>query len=227
MSVESMFLNPYWQALQTEQAALAIGAEQACRFPADVIPFLGVKTPDEEGMRAARDLLALGETIYTTGDSLAKVPGLQHVIEIPGLQMHFRGVIPKPQGTVAIRELGSADANAMVALTLVAFPGFFRQRTCILGRYFGVEVEGELVAMAGERLSLPGFREISAVCTRPGHTGRGYAALLIAEVLRVQAAAGVRSFLQVAASNGRAIALYERLGFQRTAKILFHKLRRN
>jgi hypothetical protein len=36
-----------------------------------------------------------------------------------------------------------------------------------------------LVAMAGERLRLPGWTEISAVCTAPSHQGRGRATTLV------------------------------------------------
>jgi hypothetical protein len=36
-----------------------------------------------------------------------------------------------------------------------------------------------LVAMAGERLRLPGWTEISAVCTAPSHQGRGRATALV------------------------------------------------
>lgn len=67
--------------------------------------------------------------------------------------------------------------------------------------------------MAGERLRVPGWTEISAVCTDPDHRGRGLATRLVRAV-----AAGIRErgdtpFLHAAASNARAIALYESLGF--------------
>jgi predicted GNAT family acetyltransferase len=114
----------------------------------------------------------------------------------------------------------------MVALTNVAFPGFFRPRTHVLGQYFGIEADGQLIAMAGERLALPGYREISAVCTHPAHTGKGHAAALVQHLIRIHAAAGLRSFLHAGQANHRAIALYERLGFTRTRPILFHSLRR-
>jgi len=44
-----------------------------------------------------------------------------------------------------------------------------------LGRYFGVIENGRLAAMAGERMGMPGFREVSAVCTHPDFLGRGLA----------------------------------------------------
>ena len=233
LRLEEMFASPFRYALETEQAGLAIGSGLALRFPADVIPFAGLSAPGAASVAALRELLAPGESIYVTGETPAAVAGLEREIELPGWQMQFDGLIPEPREEhvpsmreLAIRELHAVDAPAMVALTDVAFPGYFRPRTYILGRYFGIEIGGTLVAMAGERLALPGYREISAVCTHPAHTGRGHAAILIRHLMRVHAAAGLRSFLHVAQANQRAIALYERLGFTRTRPILFHGLRR-
>lgn len=228
----TMFPNPFWQALTTEHAAIAQGSGPARRYPADVIPFGGVAEPDTLSMQALRDLLAPDESIIITGERLADAPGLTHVGTLPGLQM----LLPDAAATASdpassvpnqIVALTGADAAAMVALTDVAFPGFFRPRTYILGSYWGIRINGELVAMAGERVAVPGYREISAVCTHPAHTGKGYAAALVQHVARDHASRGLRSFLHVAANNDRAIALYERLGFTTTTGILFHRLRRS
>ena len=74
---------------------------------------------------------------------------------------------------------------------------------------------GKLVAMAGERLKIPGYTEVSAVCTHPEHTGHGYARILMAEVMRRIVGRGETPLLHVREDNGRAIELYERLGFTR------------
>ena len=80
--------------------------------------------------------------------------------------------------------------------------------------------------MAGERLALPGIREISAVCTHPDHRGRGYAARLIRHVQGEHLAAGLKSFLHVSDYNANAIALYERLGFVTVGATRFTRVRR-
>ena len=71
----------------------------------------------------------------------------------------------------------------------------------------------DLIAMAGERLRLSGWTEISAVCTDPAHRGRGLATRLVRAV-----AAGIRErgetpFLHAAADNASAIRPYESSGF--------------
>jgi predicted GNAT family acetyltransferase len=44
--------------------------------------------------------------------------------------------------------------------------------------------DGKLVAMAGERLKVPGYPEVSVVCTHPEHAGKGYARILMTAVMR-------------------------------------------
>jgi ribosomal protein S18 acetylase RimI-like enzyme len=226
--MEDIFANPYWHSLLTEHAGIAIGSALARRFPSDVIPFAGAPTWNEATLTALRNLLTPNESIIVTGDPIPSIPGLEPTLDLPGLQMHVEAPPPNPDPNHSrtIRELHPEDAPAMVALTDIAFPGYFRPRTYILGQYFGIEILGQLIAMAGERLALPGYREISAVCTHPAHTGKGYAAALVQHLLRVHAAAGLRSFLHVAQANTRAVALYERLGFTTTRSIHFHGIRR-
>ena len=71
----------------------------------------------------------------------------------------------------------------------------------------------KLVAMAGERLRLPGFVEISAVCTAPAWRGRGYASALVAQLGHAILQRGKIPFLHVHGENRQAIAVYRRLGF--------------
>ena len=68
--------------------------------------------------------------------------------------------------------------------------------------------------MAGERMRLDGAVEISAVCVSPEHRGRGYAAFLVAWLVRRLREEGVTPFLHSFTDNSSAIALYERLGFR-------------
>jgi predicted GNAT family acetyltransferase len=101
----------------------------------------------------------------------------------------------------------------MLALAKMTKPGPFGMRTRELGTYLGIRIEGQLAAMAGERLHLPGYTEISAVCTHPNHVGRGYARTLMVELIRQIRNRNEIPILHVRPENARAIELYRRLGF--------------
>jgi predicted GNAT family acetyltransferase len=146
-------------------------------------------------------------------------PGWIQIAATPLLQMLHDG---SEAGNHApeIIELGEADVPEMMALTQLTKPGPFAQRTHELGTYLGIRKNGALVAMAGERLRVPGHTEVSAVCTHPDHLGRGYAAVLMSAVMQKIRERGERAFLHVRADNDRAIGLYRRLGFR--DRVLLH-----
>lgn len=75
-------------------------------------------------------------------------------------------------------------------------------------------------------MKVPGYTEVSAVCTHPNHTGKGYARELMLEVMRGTQHRGETSFLHVRQDNRRAVELYERLGFRTRMVVQFTVLRR-
>jgi predicted GNAT family acetyltransferase len=109
--------------------------------------------------------------------------------------------------------LDAGDVPDMLALVEVTHPGPFGPRTIELGEYIGVRRQGILVAMAGERMRLDGFTEISAVCVHPSCRGQGLAAELVSTLVRSIASRGETPFLHVFNSNRAAIELYLKLGF--------------
>jgi len=135
--------------------------------------------------------------------------------------------VAPPTPALGIVPLSSNNASEMVALTDLAFPGFFRSRTCEMGSDYGVRSEGELIAMGGERITLDGYPEISGICTHPAHRGRGPAASLIWHLARNHRREGLVSWLHVSAENHHAIELYLRLGFTLARKVKLHRLCRS
>ena len=124
-------------------------------------------------------------------------------------------------------ELGERDVPEMMALAALTKPGPFGRRTRELGAYLGIRESGNLVAMAGERLRVPGYTEVSAVCTHPDHVGRGHARALITEMVKQICNRNEVPFLHVRADNLRAIGLYEHMGFRKRALVQFAVIRRN
>lgn len=123
-----------------------------------------------------------------------------------------------------IEELGEADAPAMLALATLTRPGPFRSRTRELGPFVGIKRGGELVAMAGRRLRVDGFTELSGVCTHPDHRGQGYAAVLSRLVVGEILATGEAAFLHAFADHEATIAFYRGLGFQTRARMIYTSL---
>jgi len=139
------------------------------------------------------------------------------------LQMIGEGPIEDPGGP-PIRTLGPEYREAILALTALVYPHYFRPRTTELGRYTGIVDGPQLHAMLGERMGFPGYREISAVCTHPDHVGRGLARHLLAAASTELRAAGTTPFLHVSAQNTRAVRLYEQNGYRTRTGLAFWSL---
>jgi predicted GNAT family acetyltransferase len=120
--------------------------------------------------------------------------------------------VETPTNGVDIVTLGVDDVPAMMELTALTRPGPFSARTHELGTFLGIRVDGQLVAMAGERMKPAQYTEITAVCVHPSHRGRGYGQMLLGAVARQIVSRGEIPFLHVFTSNHSAIALYRRQG---------------
>jgi GNAT superfamily N-acetyltransferase len=224
---ENLFANPIWHALQTKHSHFAVASGEACRYPADVAPFAAVSTPTRNAVQSLHSLLMPGEYVWLIGQNCPSVPELSCERNLECLQMVLPEEITPPAPAPGIVPLSSTNASEMVALTDLAFPGFFRRKTCEMGSYYGIRSDGELIAMGGERLTLDGFPEISGVCTHPAHRGQALAASLIWELVRNHRRDGLVSWLHVSAENHQAIELYQRLGFTLARKVKLHRIRRN
>jgi len=87
-------------------------------------------------------------------------------------------------GTPGTIVLGPDDVPAMMELAELTKPGPSSARTYELGTFLGIRVGNQLAAMAGERMKLDGYSEITAVWTHPSNRGRGYAQALLSAVSR-------------------------------------------
>jgi len=220
---ESLFLNPVWHALRGPHRHLARTEGGACRYPADVVPFAAIDAPSATAFAALRSLLEPDESVWIA-DYGRTAPGLTVVDALECVQMVLPGSVDMSAPSRELLPLSAAHAQEMVALTDVAFPGFFRPATYRMGSYFGARVRGELVAMGGERLLLPGHPEMSAICTHPEHRGEGLATDVIRHLARLHRRAGLVSWLHVGAANRRAIDLYAGLGFERVRSLMLHRI---
>ena len=219
----SLLDNAVWHALTTRHASVAEGEGRARRYPPDVSVFGAVDAFDAASWVDLADVASHVGHVTLFRDAIPPAPpGWAVTLEGVGHQMVLEALVATP--VPPVRRLAAGDVPRMLDLVARTRPGPFEARTIELGSYFGVFDGDELVAMAGERLRLPGFTEISAVCTDPSARGRGLAAGLSAHVATAILARGDTPFLHHARENDGARRVYERLGFVFRRRVVFRTL---
>jgi len=214
--------NPVWQALCSYQSHFNIGGSMLKIFPQNVSPFAGMEHWDERDLPLLLQHLPANRPFSVMIARQVQLPeDLEIVFTCPLYQMC--GIKPAPffNPGLNIRSLGYEDVNQMLELTNKTKPGPFLEKTIDMGRYYGIFENGKLISMAGERLRLDGFIEISAICTDPEHLGKGYASALTSLLARNIYAAGDTPFLHVKTDNLRAIDVYRRAGFEIRTEVYF------
>jgi ribosomal protein S18 acetylase RimI-like enzyme len=215
---EALLDNPIWNSLCTGHAGIAIGADVgrglARRYPHAVGPLSGMLEQTDDAYADLAMIVPEGDVAVLFLQEAAKAPAGWEMVRDGSLVQMICREVPEAAGLAeAIVPLTDEDVAEMVALATLTEPGPFREGTATLGGFVGIRVDGRLAAMAGERLSPTGFKEISAVCTHPDFRGRGYARALVAKVARNIYSDGRVPFLTALAGNVGAIRVYEQLGF--------------
>lgn len=219
--------DPVGESLRSRHRHLARRHASALGYVPEVASFVAVRVePHASDWADLAVLLGRGGLADLFSSPAKPPPGWEPVFHVQGLQL------VGPVATVAsdddgprLVDLAPADVPEMLDLAARTRPGPFFPGTVAMGAYVGVREHGRLVAMAGERLRPPGWTEISAVCTDPDATGRGFATRLVRRIAAGILARGDRPFLHVAADNAAAIALYQRLGFVTRRRVTFRGFR--
>jgi predicted GNAT family acetyltransferase len=224
----AMLDNPVWYALTTRQTAIALGDHLARRYPPEIAPFGAVAANDAEAFDSLARLIPSGESVALIGDHPVIGDTWELLRRVTLVQMIYEGpALASVEANRTITPLSPADIPAMLQLVAITHPGPFLPRTIELGRYLAIWQEGHLAAMAGERLHVPGYREISAVCTHPAFQRRGYARELVLHLMHEIQRMGDIPFLHVFGENTGALILYEAMGFTRRAELPLYVLRRH
>ena len=203
----------FWNALTGPHAVHASGAGGARRYARGFSPIIAFADSAHPDFAALAPFCAAGEVFYCEGWQGPCPDGWRIDTQTRMLRMVWQGGDGEAGCATAAVALGAADVDAAVGLATLCRPGPFGPRTIELGDYYGVVDDGRLIAMAGQRMRVPGYTEISGVCTDPAARGRGLARQLMQRLIHQQMAQGERPFLHVMRENAAAHALYLRMGF--------------
>jgi ribosomal protein S18 acetylase RimI-like enzyme len=213
--------NPSWTALTTHQSEIALVDGMARRFPPEMtyhgaLALLIPPAWDSLARLAARNPVALFST-----SPLFLPPGWTIVRHVESFQMVYEGPpIAPAAASASVVELKESDLPEMQTVYEATRPG---RKMCArnqkLGVFLGMRCDGRLAAIAGLRMHLPGYREITTVGTLPQFEGRGCATALVAALVDRIRARNERPFLNVQTDNVRAIEIYRRLGFRERTRL--------
>lgn len=222
MSTSHPLDNPIWQALAGPHVPLSIARGAARHYRFDVAPFSAIVDRTVEAYNdlavdlrprlEARLFRSQEEPAPHGWETVNAKPMLQMVLENEAALGHLNS------NSEEIVSLFEEDTDAMLDLAETTKPGPFSRGRLLLGQHVGVKREGRLIAMAGPRLRLTGFRELSAICVCPEARKTGLGGALTRVLARKFLMEGDTPFLHVFTDNP-AIDLYSRLGFRTRKKL--------
>lgn len=220
--------RPVWASLTNAHGHLSVGGDMARRYAPDVNRFASACDDSDAALDALTHLVQPADQIFILQVPEIAIPaGLTAIKRAMGVQMVASVPVAPPDfGPNDIVLLGDQDEAEMLALATLTEPGPFLRHTRCMGSFFGIRIDGRLVAMAGERFRFPGYTEVSGVCTHPDFRGHRLAGCLSRHVAAAIAARGEIAILHAWKDNATAISLYEKLGFRLRCEVFVAVLRR-
>jgi Predicted acetyltransferase len=211
--------NPVWYSLSESHQSFAIDYGNIKFYHPDYCPFGGFKQIENISAHISQ-YAELADNFYVIGEKPEFSNALKLNKELVCLQMVIdnKTVIDIHEN---ILKLGEEQVNDLLKLVNLVQPGYFKKKTALMGNYYGILKNNELIAVTGERMQMNKYVEVSAVITHPGYEGKGYAKQLIAHTTNRIFDQNRIPYLHVAETNVVAIKLYEKLGFQTRRKISF------
>ena len=217
--------NPIWNALITGNKAFSLGNEHARYYDREMGAFAGLKNNKGSELDSLLNLTPFETPVVLFTPGEIEISSNWKVnVKRPLLQMVFENKNAIVPDLSDLKPLTQENIEAMIDLTGRTKPGPFLSRTIEFGNYMGIFDNNRLVAMTGQRLQPDPYTEISAVCTDPEYTGKGYAAKLIMDQVKKIKAVSRIPFLHLFSDNMPAYNLYKKQGFQTRKEMLVYVL---
>ncbi len=211
MSLEKL-KNPIWYSLVSDHKSLALG-EQVKKYPSDMAFFTAVENKETFDERELQNLLSENEKAIFVGE----IPQLSQKWEVLKetyvTQMICEKKVEVPEADWEIKLLTTDDIPQMIELTNKVFPEYFRPNSMALGPYIGIFQEDLLIAMVGIRMRIPGFEEVSTLCTHPDFSGKGLGRYIFSYLTKRCMDKNLLPFGHVVEPNDPAVAMYKRFGW--------------
>jgi len=195
------------------------------RLGALALCFEGLKPPALFLVGEAAGLAALlaeatlpGEVCLTCRQEHLRAAQDAYAIEhpTPMWRMVLRQELFRPEQGRCVR-LGPQDLGRLEAFYAAGGGEAYSPRQVEQGPFYGTEVKGQLVAVAGTHLvsQVHSIGAVGNVFTVPAWRGHNYAAITTSAVVTELLEHGIRTVvLNVSQANAEAIRVYERLGFE-------------
>ncbi len=211
--------NPVWYSLLEIHQEMCVDYGEIKFYNPEYCSFGGFQNKDNYSEKI--DLYSkITNNFYLVGEKPKISNKLKINKELVCLQMVCDSKIDL-EITENIIALNNNHSNELFNLINLVQPGYFKEKTHLLGNYFGIFKNKKLVAVTGERMKMNDFTEISAVVTHPDYLGNGFAKQLVAFTVNYNLKLGKIAYLHVLENNIGAINLYEKLGFKTRRKISF------
>jgi GNAT superfamily N-acetyltransferase len=212
--------NPVWNALSENHANFCIDFANYKFYKPEYSPF-GAFVNVDNNSNALKAYSKLIHNFYVVGNEPQQMPeNLRLKKELVCNQMVIQSPI-EIEFSEDIVLLNNLFQKELIDLVNLVQPGYFKEKTSLLGNYYGIFRENKLIAVTGERMKMNDATEVSAVVTHPEHLGKGYAKQLVAFVTNKIFEENKLPFLHVAETNIGAVKLYEKLGYETRRKMSF------
>ena len=209
--------NPVWFSLSETHQSFAVDYGSVKFYHPDYCPFGGFEKGDAISID---EYSMMVDNFFIVGEKPELSNQLQLNKELVCLQMIVYNPIDIAINDPIIK-LSEEHIDALYELVNLVQPGYFKKKTALLGNYYGIFKNEEIVSVTGERMRMNDFIEVSAVVTHPNHTGKGYAKQLVIHAVNEIFKQNKIPYLHVIKDNRGAIQLYEKLGFSTRREISF------